>query len=392
MSFIIIGDTHLGGSKALAKSSIGLAINSRVSDQLEILDWCLDQAMANNCSDIFITGDVFEEPKPEPMLIKLFISWLKRCEVHETNVHIILGNHDFLRTGNTYSSPLNIISAAELPRAFVYEDTATISLDNTGVTIMPFKDRKSLFEASNAGAVSKLKDGLVYELAGIPAHYNKVVIGHLAIEGSIYVGDEIDDIANELFCPVSMFNGYDHVWMGHVHSPQTISKASPYVAHIGSMDISNFGEAAHKKHIVIYDTDSGSFTAKNIPTRDLQKLSIDIPENCEDPTEFVLSQLSTEKYNKSIVRLDINTSSITGKPVNKSVVEQRLKDLGAFSISGISETKKQKVLVKKENAVVLDKSFTIPSAINKYAESLVDAEDREDFINLSLEILSSLES
>jgi len=385
--FIILGDVHLGAQKSLSKVSVGQTLNSRVSDQLNILDWTLEQAIENHCSDIILTGDIFEDPKPESYLIKLFIAWIKKCEINNIFVHVIIGNHDILRNGNIYSSALDIITAAEIKNACVYYDITTISIGTSCITLLPFKDKKSFFEASNAKALEKLQESLVYDLAFIPKTYSKILVGHLAIEGSIYTGDEIDDLSNELFCPINMFQGYDYVWMGHVHSPQVLNKSNPYVAHIGSMDISNFSENAHKKHIVIFNTNTNTFTTKNIPTRDLQKIVIDIPKDIEDSTSFVLKEIEKLKYKNSIVKIDI--SSINSSPVNKLLIEKKLKELGAFTVSAISE-KKQQEIIKKEKSTFLDKTLSIPSAINKYAEIFIDKDDKDAYIECSLEILNSL--
>src|SRR6185436_19297589 len=250
-NIIILGDPHLGKSLSQGRVGIGSNLNSRIVDQLNLLDWTLDQAIDLSIDHIVITGDIFEDPRPPPSLITLFISWLKKCQANSVHVHLILGNHDILRSGFIYSSPLDIISEVELENVDVYKNINTITIDTTAITLMPFRDRKALGASTNSIALSLLKEYLVYELASMPITYKKVLIGHLAIEGSIPIGDEIDDISNELFCPLDMFNGYDYVWMGHVHKPQIMKKQKPYIAHIGSMDISNFAEIDHSKHIII---------------------------------------------------------------------------------------------------------------------------------------------
>src|ERR1035437_1330630 len=246
-SVILLGDPHCGKAPSQGKIGIGSSTNSRIIDQFNLLDWTLEKAIDSCCDNIIITGDVFEDPKPHHSLVVLFISWLKKCQVYGVNVHIIIGNHDILRSGNVYTSTLDIISEIELDNVFVYKDINTILIGATAFTLIPFRDRKSFGVDSNADALELLKNSIIYELASTPATYTKIVVGHLAIEGSIPVGDEIDDLTNELFCPVNMFTGYDCVWMGHVHKPQVMKKKDPYVAHIGSMDISNFGETDHKK-------------------------------------------------------------------------------------------------------------------------------------------------
>ena len=381
-SIIILGDPHLGKSVALGKNAIGSSLNTRIADQLNLLDWTLEQAIESNSDHIIITGDVFEDPKPSPQLITLFISWLKKCQAYNISVHLIMGNHDVLRSGLVYTSPLDIISEAELDFISVYKDITTIYIDTTAITVIPFRDRKSFGVNSNAEALSLLKDILIYELAAIPSTYKKVIVGHLAIEGSIFIGDEIDDSNNELFCPINMFQGYDYVWMGHVHKPQVMNKNNPYVAHIGSMDISNFGETDNNKIIVILDTNSNDFSTKILPTRSLKKITIVIPKDVEDATEYVLEELNKNKVDNSIVKVEVSLEDLNTKSINKSSLEKFLIEKGAFNVASISENKKIN-LIKKDSNNLLDNKMDVNSAIKKYSDLYLEEGKRSDFIELA---------
>lgn len=387
LNVIILGDVHLGKGTSIGKAVLGANLNSRVADQLNLLDWTLDRAIEHHAGHIIITGDVFEEPKPHPSLLTLFVSWLKKCQVHGIHVHIIIGNHDILRSGFVYASPLDIITEVELDNVSVYKDIDTVLIGRTAFTMVPFRDRKSFSVPSNAEAISILRESLTYELAGIPITYQKVLIGHLAIDGSIPVGDEIDDITNELFCPLDMFAGYDYTWMGHVHKPQVMQK-SPYVAHIGSMDISNFGETDQKKFIVIFDCYSRkhTWTTEDLPTRPLKKLSVVVPKDTEDSTDFVLKELEKEaSLDKAIVRLDVSLSTPELKSVNKAAIEQYLTSHGAFNVTGISESKKV-ALIKKDDNNTIDTKMDVSTSIKTYAEKYVDEKIRPDFIELAMDI------
>jgi exonuclease SbcD len=384
---ILLGDPHLGKSLAMGKAGVGSNLNSRVSDQLDLFNWTLDQAKERQSNSIIITGDVFEDPKPHPALIALFMSWLKECGMYGIDVHIIIGNHDILRSGFIYTSPLDIINEADLPNVNVYKDTATITIENTSFTLLPFRDRKSFNTTSNADAVEILKNSLVYELNSIPLTHQKVVIGHFALEGSIPIGDEIDDIANELFCPIDMFNGYDYVWMGHVHKPQILNQSNPHVAHIGSMDVSNFGETNHKKHIIVLDCDEKhNWTTETLPTRSLKKIAIQIPPDTEDSTEYVMDELRKLKsFDKSIVKVDISLGSPELKSVNKSTIEKYLFSQGVFNITGVSESKKI-LLVKKDAAITLDTKMDVAATIKIYAEACIEKDKQAEFLELATEI------
>lgn len=393
MTVIILGDPHVGKSTALGKVGVGSTLNSRIADQLNLLDWTLERAVEHCAEHIIITGDVFEEPKPHPALITMFIAWLKKCQVHDIHVHIIVGNHDILRTGFIYTSPLDIISEVELDKVSVYKDINTIIIGTSAFTLVPFRDRKSFGVSSNAEAISLVRDSLVYELASIPITYRKVLIGHLALEGSIPVGDEIDDLTNELFCPLDMFNGYDYVWMGHVHKPQVMQKERPYIAHIGSMDISNFGETDHKKHIVVFNcSENNGWFSETLPTRALQKISISVPKDTENPTEYVMDEIKKSGVSsKSIVRLEVALTSPELKSINKAALEKFLTTQGAFSVTGISESKKA-TLVKKDDSTIIDTKMDPVVAIKTYADKYIDDNIRSNFIEFSMDIYNSWKS
>lgn len=392
---IILGDIHLGKGTNIGKSGVGSTLNSRIVDQQNLLDWTLDQAVERGSDNIILTGDVFEDPKPHPVLITIFIAWLKKCQAYGVHVHIIMGNHDCFRSGYVYNSPLDIISEVELDNVSVYKDINTILIGSTAFTFVPFRDRKSFSVNVNAEAVAILRDSLVYELASIPVTYKKVLVGHLAIEGSIPVGDEIDDIANELFCPLNMFEGYDYVWMGHVHKPQVMQKKNPYIAHTGSMDLSNFGEADHKKHIIIVECDGmgKDFIKENLPTRPLRKINIVVPKDTVDTTAFVLKTIKDldEDLSRSIVKVEVSLATSDLKSVSKSTVEKYLTEHGAFNVTSISESKKI-ALVKKDINNTIDTKMDVTSAIKTYADTYIDDKIRSKFIELSMEMYNVYKS
>ena len=384
---IILGDVHLGKGTNIGKGGVGSTLNSRIVDQLNLLDWTLDRAVEHQADHIIITGDIFEDPKPHPALITLFIAWLKRCQVHDVIVHLIRGNHDILRSGQFYTSPLDIITEADIDKVNVYKDIDTIIIGTTAFTFVPYRDRKSFSVGSNADAIALVRDSLVYELSSIPDTYRKVLVGHLAIEGSIPVGDKIDDLTNELFCPLDMFQGYDYVWMGHVHKPQVMQKKNPFIAHIGSMDLSNFGETDHKKHIVIFNcAEENGWSTENLPTRPLQKITISVPKDTEDTTAYVLKELKkTGIQDTAIVRVDVSLTSPDLKSVSKSVIEKYLTGHGASNVNAISESKKVN-LIKKDSNNNIDSKMDVSSAIKTYAQTYIEDAERAGFIELAMEI------
>jgi DNA repair exonuclease SbcCD nuclease subunit len=181
--------------------------------------------------------------------------------------------------------------------------------------------------------------------------------------------------------------------MGHVHKPQVMHKKAPYVSHIGSMDISNFGETEQDKTIVIVNLDDiNDFHTKNLPTRPLRKITIPVALDAEDSTDYVISELKKyDDLNKSIVRLDVSIAASDAKSINKQTIEKYLLSKGVFNVSGIFETKKMS-LIKKDVGNKFDSQMDTVSAIKAYSEKYVDIGIRSEFIKLAIEILNTYKS
>jgi DNA repair exonuclease SbcCD nuclease subunit len=387
---MIVGDPHLGGMSVIGKPVIGSQLNSRVVDQFNILEWILHQAIDHEVSTIIITGDVFDHPKPPSEIVVLLIEWLKRCSDANISVHIILGNHDLLRSGQQQFSSLDIITAAEIENIFVYKTINTIHIDDVSFTLMPFRDRRSFNTNSHDEAISILQSRLPYELAEINRNNMKCMIGHLAIEGSIPALNEIDDTINELFCPIEMFKDYDYTFFGHIHKHQILNR-SPYVSHIGSLDISNFGETDQDKLIAIIDpSKSTPYEYIKIPTRSLNQVSISVPENIIDATAYVLKELENNKDGlaKSIVKLNITLDSPDVVKIDRTAIENYLtNDIGVYHTARVSEERRVATIRKNTLDNSIDNTVNEAMAIKLYADENVEEEIKDDFIQLANNIV-----
>jgi len=160
------------------------------------------------------------------------------------------------------------------------------------------------------------------------------------------------------------------------------------------MDASNFGETDHDKIIVVIDQFADNFFSnKTLPTRSLKKISIIVPKDTEDSTQYVLDELNKNysSLDKSIVKVEVSLASQDLKSVNKSQLEKYLVEHGAFSIASISESKKVN-LIKKDSNNLLDNKMDVTSAIKAYSELYVEEKDRSSFIDLAVSIYNTYQS
>lgn len=391
---IILGDVHLGKGVKIGKPGAAGSLNSRIKDQIRLLDWVLETAISNNCYHIIITGDVFEDYKPHHNLIKIFIDWVINCSANNVLVDVIAGNHDMQRTGTTYNSALDIFDSINISKAAVYKDICTVEFGDISFTYLPFRDRRGLGCDTHDQAIDILKNKLSYEISSISQHNIKVCVGHLTLLGAIPVGDEIDDMTNELMCAPDMFTGYDYVFMGHIHKPQVRNK-KPYHAHIGSMDISDFGETDHIKRIIMLDSEAqGVFREINIPTRPLMTLRIDVPL-VEDATVFVSDKIlemnSSKPIKSAIIRLEIKLAAKNSENVNRQKIEELIYSLGAHHICNFSETRSVVVVnINKEDSI--DNTMDISQALKLWSDTKISDDNKEDFIKEAMEVYSEFQA
>lgn len=386
---IILGDIHLGKGLSLGRGGIGSTLNSRIADQLNLLDWTLEQAINNHARCIITTGDVFEDPRPDPTLISLFIHWLKRCTDNDIAVHICKGNHDIIRSGKYHMSAFDIISAADIDNVFIYNNIATIDFPGASFTILPFRDRRSFDTNVNSEALTIVQDKVRYEHIGIDKRSAKILVGHFALVGSLPIGDEVDDMHNEIFMPLDTFKNYDYTFMGHIHKPQVMRK-TPHIAHIGSMDLSNFSENTHSKLVALIDTNSSEpLKYLEVPSRPLKQISVSVPGTVTDTTQFVINAISSEKQDlsKAIVRLHVSYESADLISIDRPKIEEAVMSMGAFHIPRVDQERKVSQVKRTAGLESIDDKVTEITAIKMYAGENVEESFRDDFISLANSIV-----
>jgi exonuclease SbcD len=402
---LILGDLHIGKGLSIGKPAEHGKLNSRVQDQIDLLNWAHDLCLERGVETIFITGDVYQDYRPHPAVIGIFMRWLKKCEKSGLKIHIVMGNHDILRSGQYVVSALDLVSELEIENAIVHKDVERIELPDWTIVVVPFRDKRMYEAKSKEQGLKKLQKELEAATAATPfwdpedPHRKKtrVAIGHLAIEGSLSIGDEISDHLNELYVPPEMFDWFDYVWMGHIHHPQVIQHHEPYVAHIGSLDRSDFSktEVEVGKVAIILDPEAeNKFEEIALPIRDLRPVKIDVPSGKES-TEYVINELCllSKKlaFSGSIVRLDITLNGPDLENVDRDKVESYLRNnLEIHHLCGFSESRSiSSIQINPEDT--FDNSMKVDETINKWAETrdhFEDDQERDEFKTAAKEVWS----
>lgn len=222
---------------------------------------------------------------------------------------------------------------------------------------------------------------------------NHICIGHLTLAGSLYVGDEIDDLHNELHCPIDMFaSKFTATFMGHIHKPQVLSE-EPFVGHVGSLDISDFGETNHNKIIYLYDSKKNNKIIKlDVPTRKLKKIEICIPESV-DPTQYILDTLNNEEdkdsLHDSILKLELKFEDSKSK-IDSLKFNETLKKYSIHNLSGVIESRASTV-VSSDKRNSLNSSMSPKDAFKDWLDSKDLTENKKSkIINIAADIIEQV--
>lgn len=386
MKILLVPDIHLG-VKSFGKDNVG-KLNSRIIDQFELLNFVYDQGVENNIDRMILSGDIFDKEEPEPVLISMFFEWLSKCTDH-FYVDIVLGNHDYKRNGKEIITILDSIPAARFKQTKVYKQlTTTIyEKDSLAITYIPFTDRDEMGFEKNSDAVNSLCENIDLSLKQSNGQLckQKIAVGHLSIENSIYVGDEICNEYKELFLPTSAFELFDFTWMGHIHNPQVLS-TKPFVAHIGSLDRKSFSEK--EKYITLYDSEKQDYVDIQLPCRNLIDVSIEIPENIQNTTEYVKEQLEQiENYKDAIVRVQVNVKSHNAQGIDKKEIAKLLETNKVQNVASIIEKKATAVIVNDKEDEITETLLPKHALKKCVAKMDLDPNLEKDVIDFCLSII-----
>ena len=400
MKCLILGDLHVGRGISIGKPAELGNLNSRIQDQEGLLDWALDLCtnVHKDLKHIVVTGDVYQDYRPPPAIISIFMRWLMRCEEAGVEVHIVMGNHDIIRSGQYVTSALDLVTNLEMKKAYFHKEMGRLELDDFSIVFIPFRDKRMYEAKDKEEALAKLKAELDV-VCEESSSKKRVGIGHFAFEGSLSIGDEISDQLNEIFVPPDMFSWFDYVWMGHIHHPHVIQYEEPYCAHIGSLDKSDFSktEVNNPKVAILLDSSNPiGFEEITIPTRPLRPVKITVPLD-KDSTEFVINDLcvlsKTLEFNEAIVRIDITLTGSDLENVDREKVEEYLySKLNVHHICGFSESRNiSNIQINPEDSF---DNMGVKASIKKWAstrEQFEDDDERNAFQAAAVEICEEYE-
>ena len=268
MKFIHLSDLHLG--KRVNEYSM-------IEDQEYILNQIIEIIDNESPCGVIIAGDVYDKSVPSAEAVQLFDSFLTRLSEMGVETFVISGNHD---SAERMSFGSRLMSSSGIHISGVYDgEIKPITLrDEYGeldLYMLPFVKPIHVRRYSDE-EIESYTDALRVAISrmNIDTSRRCVLVTHQFVTGALRSESEEISVGGTDNVDVSVFDGFDYVALGHIHSPQNCT--SERVRYSGTPLKYSFSEAKDKKSVTVVEIcEKGSLkvrTEQLVPLRDMVEL------------------------------------------------------------------------------------------------------------------------
>ncbi len=264
----------------LSDLHIGKRVNefSMAEDQKYILAQILSIIDRETVDGVVLAGDIYDKPIPSAEAVQIFDDFLTKLADRDIPVFVICGNHDSaerLAFGAQLMSSRNVY----MPPVYEGEITSVSLSDDYGTVrlwLMPFLKPSTVRHALDQEDIITYEDAVRVALARVelnPKERN-VLVAHQFVTGASRCESEEISVGGVDNVDASLFDAFDYVALGHIHSPQHVGREA--VRYCGTPLKYSFSEAGQKKTATLVElAGKGNITLKEIgltPIRDMRRI------------------------------------------------------------------------------------------------------------------------
>lgn len=260
----------------LSDLHMGKRVNeySMLEDQKYILAQILEIAVQEKAQGVILAGDIYDKPVPPAEAVQVFDSFLTKLADLKLPVFIISGNHD---SAERLAFGAQLMSGRGVYFSPVYDGSVRKIqlLDEYGelcVWLLPFIKPalvRHAFEKEVSGYQDALK--MAVEHMDIDTKKRNILVAHQFVTGADRCESEEVSVGGLDNVDASVFDAFDYVALGHIHSPQHIGRES--VRYCGTPLKYSFSEAEQKKTVTLVDIkEKGTIEIRKIPLSPLHDM------------------------------------------------------------------------------------------------------------------------
>lgn len=268
MKFVHLSDLHLG--KRVNEYSM-------LEDQEYILTKIINIIDDEKPFGVIIAGDVYDKSIPSAEAVQMFDDFLTRLAKRNLQVFVISGNHDSPER-MSFGSRLMDQSGIHISQVYNGQIEPFAMEDEHGainVYMLPFVKPAHVKRFSDE-SIESYTDALRVAIAEMNVNQSErnILITHQFVTGAMRSDSEDVSVGGSDNVDVSVFDSFDYVALGHIHSPQNCT--SERVRYCGTPLKYSFSEAKDKKSVTVVElAEKGSLSVKTVqlvPLRDMAEI------------------------------------------------------------------------------------------------------------------------
>lgn len=260
----------------LSDLHIGKRVNeySMIEDQDDILKKILGVIDVEKPDGVLIAGDVYDKSVPSAEAVQLFDSFLTRLAERELQVFVISGNHDSPER-MAFGSKLMDRSGIHICEVYNGEIEPFRLSDEHGavnVYMLPFLKPAHVRRYAEE-PIETYTEAMRAAIAAMAVDHSErnILVTHQFVTGALRSESEDISVGGTDNVDVSVFDGFDYVALGHIHSPQNCG--SERVRYCGTPLKYSFSEATDQKSVTVVTLgEKGSLSVRTVPLTPLRDM------------------------------------------------------------------------------------------------------------------------
>ncbi|MBR5040683.1 MAG: exonuclease SbcCD subunit D [Clostridiales bacterium] len=321
MKLIHLGDQHLG--KTLADFNLN-------SDQKYILDQILDIVDRESADGVLICGDVYDKSIPSEEATKLLDNFLSRLAEKNVKTFMISGNHDSddrLNFGKRFFESRNVYISAVF-NGTLEKQVISDGGNEVNFYLLPFVKASQVRHYYPDETIENYEDAVrvILDHTDIDENACNILLAHQFVSGK---GEDPKTAGSEGVATLNvgtiekigydLFDKFDYVALGHIHSPQRVGREE--VRYAGSPLKYSLSEINNEKSVPLITIDGKNVKIDLIPLvpmRNMRHLrgtlsEILKPENVHDTDDFIYATLTDEEIVNDVMLILQHTYPYTVK-------------------------------------------------------------------------------
>ncbi len=303
MKFLHLGDLHIG--KSLGEFSL-------IEDQKYILEQILDMAQEKKVDALLLAGDIYDKSIPSEEAVSVFDCFLRSLAERKIMTFVISGNHDSDERLNFGSSlfEANQIYISAKYKGELYKKEIQDEHGKVNVYLLPFVKASQVRHFLPQEEIDSYDAAVraVIRQAQIDEAERNILVAHQFVAGTgaepVLGGSEgasVLNVGNVEKVGTDCFEAFDYVALGHIHSPQKVSREE--IRYAGSILKYSLSEVNNKKSVPLVTIgEKGEVSIELLqlkPLRDMRHLKGKLAQlldknNIKAPNDFIYVTLTEE--------------------------------------------------------------------------------------------------